>query len=135
MKYIKKFESLEKAKVLIPGQMYLFQINGTPVCYVGNNGAEFPILCLLLRDDNKKYYEFIDWVDRLEILDLYPLNISLEDYIIQNNIVKKTLESIKKYKFSSGPSGTDKKLTKNLYNKLMEDERIQIAINSEKYNL
>jgi len=140
MKYIKTYEILYKYKKgrpdLIPGNMYYHQPTNnmkSTVGYIGHNGSSYPLLCFIFNDDYPYFY-FIDWI---ESLDLEPMKVSIKDYIIQNDIILKTIKDIDKKVFSSGPdgNGTDEELIKKFKEDLLSDERISILIDSEKYNL
>jgi hypothetical protein len=133
MKYIKTYEILYKYKKgrpdLIPGNMY-YHLE-SPVGYIDHNGSSYPLLCFIFNDDYPYFY-FIDWIESLE---LKPMNVSIKDYIIQHDIILKTIKDIDKKVFSSGPDGTDEELIKKFKKDLLSDERISILIDSEKYNL
>jgi hypothetical protein len=150
MKYIKTYEILYGYKKgrhdLIPGNMYYHQTTNymkSPVGYIGHNGSSYPLLCFIFNDDYPYFY-FIDWI---ESLDLEPMKVSIKDYIIQNDIILKTIKDIDKKVFSSGcfllwlssggpdGNGTDEELIKKFKKDLLSDERISILIDSEKYNL
>lgn len=133
MKYIKTFENQNE---LIPYQMYrdTSRMDDPVVCYVGNNGTTYPLLCLLFQKNHRGNYHFIDWIEWVK-KGFKPMNIDIKDYIINNDIVSKTLKDIDKKDFSSGPSGIDKKLIKDLKKYLLSDDRIKIIHDVEKYNL
>ena len=146
MKYIKTYEMIQTSEQyqtktsilnvnfiegrpdLIPGYMYR-EGNANTVGYIGYNGTKYPLLCLIF---NENYRHFIDWIGGL---GFDSMNISIKDYIIQNNLIDETLIAIKKMKFSSGPSGTDNKLIKSFENQLLSDKDIQLHLAAKKYNL
>ena len=149
MKYIKTYE--DTYDILIPGNMYFSEETNTLVCYIGNNGKSYPLTFLIFGNGNDIYYLFIEWA---KWLNFKPLNITLKDYIIDNDLVNITLLSFKinlkytgynypvyKRSFSSGPNykGTSIKMIKELEKRLLEDEDIQYHKELEKskknYNL
>lgn len=146
MKYIKKYETLTEEEIinvfgsdsvgideLIPGYMYYDNHLKQDICFIVNNGTEWPLTCLLFRDD-KEYFDFIEWA---EWMKFKPLNITLKDYIIKNNIVGKTIKSFMKPKFSSGPAKKSKsiKTIKSITNMLLSDDDITVYLDAEKYKL
>jgi len=129
MKYIKTYEKSTKCpslgeKELIPGNMYLF--NNMHVGYIGHNGSSYPLLFFLFENGYRGNFQFIDWTENLRVLNLKSMNITIKDYIIQNNIVSKTLKDVEKKEFASGPAGNDKELIKKFKEDLLSDDRIKI---------
>ena len=120
---------------LVPYQMYMFYMSNYPVCYIGNNGSDFPRLCLLFRDGFHKCYEFIDWIDGIESSFDNSMNINVVDYIVKNNVLDKVLYAIDKRDFASGPAGTDRKLINNFKKYLLSENRIEMLVDAKKYNL
>ena len=140
MKYLKLFEKyteedLKKNRVerklpeLIPGQMYMH--HDTPVCFIGVNSNEnFPCTCLLFFDfASLLELEFIEWIYDIELI---PMNMTINDYIIENNIVLETLKAFEKPQFASGH---DRKVVKKFEKELLKDERIRIYKETSKYNV
>jgi len=131
MKYIKKFEY--NKLFLEPYQMYTYKPTNTPVCYIGNNGSKNPNLFLFFGryyDD----YEFNDYTEYTDY-DFIPMDISVEDYIFEKNIVDKIMNSIRKRDFITGPSGLDSKLIIYFKMHLLSDKRIEEIVYMNKYNL
>lgn len=134
MKHIKTFENINQSLKI--GMMYK-HLN-TPICYIGhNNDQAYPLLALTFYDNIYiKKYQFIEWVEWMENEDeLKPLNITIEDYIIKNNIIEKTLDAFKKPSFSSGGCKQSLEKIKRFKEKLENNEMINIALTSNKYNL
>lgn len=133
MKYIKLFES--NIYMLKPGYMYYHPDNDSNIGFIGyNEGSDFPLLCLLFREnmyrDNR--FDFIEWVRRLENKkDLPPLNMTIKDYIIENDIVKKTIESLE---FAKKNNAVDRKINL-IIDHLLGDSDIQVYMDAKKYNL
>ena len=131
MKYLKTFEVVMSSDNLIPGHMYKHE--NIDVCFVGNNGTGYPLTCLLFYTDTyNEYFDFIEWIERLNFKNL---NKTLKEYIIENEIVNKTLESFEAHEFSSGPSGTSLKMIKKMMNELLNDEEILLHKDAKTYNL
>ena len=136
MIYIKEDENTDDNMVgypnLIPGQMYME--DGTICCYIGNNNmSKYNLVFLLFHYDKTiDNYFFIEWVNWLKFT---PLNIDIKDYIIKNNVVLKTIESIKMHEFSGKENGNSLNLIKNIYNSLLDDIDISMFININKFNI
>jgi hypothetical protein len=143
MKHIKSFEGVEDLvshHELTPGFMYLHK--NEPVCFIGENlkSREYKTLCLVF----KKKFLFIEWVNWMNDLnELTPLDvnrpISLKEYIIDNNLVKKTIDAFKKPDFLDGNMQNSGKNIKNMLIQLLDDEELMILYDIEddvnKYNL
>jgi hypothetical protein len=136
-KYIKKYneENSKKNKKLVIGNIYYH--NNYPVCYLGHNGSDFPRLFLILREDHFRKFQFIDWIDSINVVE--KEKITINNYILKHNLVRKTIDSFKRKSWASGPADTDSKLIKDMFNNLMSDERIkkayELEIDTKKYNL
>lgn len=138
MKYIKQFESdyydsyTAKEGYLKPG--YMYRHLDSDVCYIGNVDHPYSLLCLIMR---KNDFEFIEWASWMENpKQLPPLNISLKDYIINNNLVLKTIEALENPKFSSGGNKPNSfKLIKQMKEDLLKDKIILSAIRANKAGL
>lgn len=136
MKYIKTFEDnkLIGYQDLIPGYMYkdATTVNETIVCFIGNNNTTYPLLCLIFNDNNQKNFYFIEWTKYMKFI---PLNIPINEYIIENSIVSKTMKSLKKHNFSGTPTGNSLKMILDLRSELLKDVNISVYIDSEKFNI
>jgi len=138
---IKKFESFETYyNYLKVGFMYKHYT--TPVCYIGRNTTEkYQTTCLLFQKDGSM--DFIEWVDWLNSEDeLPPLDkkkmITLKEYIIDKQIVGKTLKVFEQYrKKNYKPNSIE--IIEEMYEKLINDKDIMMAKDIEeniiKYNL
>jgi hypothetical protein len=132
---LKKYKTLSNVK---PG--YMYDYNGTIICFLGdtNSGSDFPKLCLIFSHKNvwNSDFYFIEWSPSV-IFNFIPLNKRLKEYIIENKIIKKTLESFEKHHFASGPDlkGDSLKIIKKFKEKLIKDPVINLEINIQKYNL
>jgi len=73
----------------------------------------YPLLCLLLRDTN---YKFIEWIGNNKILRLRPKNIDIFEYMKQNNNQQHIRKSLEKPKFSSGGSDSSLKMINKFKN-------------------
>lgn len=135
MKYIKLFES--NIYMLKPGYMYHFVASDSPVGFIGyNTGSDYPLLCLIFKENinRKSRFDFIEWVGRLENeKDLPPLNMTIKDYIIENDIVKKTIKSLEFAKEVKNDA-TNRKID-IILNHLLGDADIQVYMDVDKYNL
>jgi hypothetical protein len=149
MRHLKTYENLEASLIpimnssdqpnsysidLIPGQMY--SCDDIVFCYVGNTGREtFNNLCLLLNSTDKQgRFYLIEWCDWF-----YPKTIRLykdiKEYIIEKNLVEKTINSLIKISFSEIPTTKVRKMAYNLRDRLINDPDIKMRIDAEKYNL
>jgi hypothetical protein len=82
----------------------------------------------------KSRFDFIEWVGRLENeKDLPPLNMTIKDYIIENDIVKKTIKSLEFAKEVKNVA-TNRKID-IILNHLLGDADIQVYMDVDKYNL
>lgn len=117
---------------LTPGEMYIE--DETICCYIGNNNMPKYNLVFLLFNDNyaKENYYFIEWANWLKFT---PLNIEIKEYIIQNNLVLKTMKSLEKHNFSGTPTGISLKLVKEFNDSLLDNIDISMFININKFNI
>lgn len=90
MKYLRLYENIE-SKDLVLYQMYkCYEVVDETICFVGNIGSmNNPLLFIIF---NSGELTSVRWRDSLTFK---PLNISINDYIVENNVVVKTLEFIK----------------------------------------
>ncbi len=145
MKFIKKFESLS-IPTLIPNQMYLTNFNPkdpykTPVGYIENLETEnnyFTMTCILFNvnpDTNKiKPTHFVQYAKYLNNLENFiPMNKTIEEYIIENNITRKTVNL---FKFPIGLNSTSlaHNAIKKYYKKLINNEKIMNIYKIEQNN-
>jgi len=135
MKYMKIYEQFDyiTSDKLISGQMYMCHTvtEDTPICFVGNIGIMLPLLFIVFNEDRIIH---LKWLSSLKF---DPLNITIKEYIIKNNIVNKTLEFIGISTWLS--TRAEMKLFVELESKLLNDEDIMrhkdLELNAEKYNL
>jgi len=134
MKYLKSYE-IKNNKEPIIGMMY--DHFDTPVCYIGyNDNKEYPILALILTDDRNDKFYFIEWAGWMfDRNQLTPLNITIEDYIINNNLIIKTMNAFEHPTFSSGGCKKSKLKINEFEKRLLNNELIKLAIDTNKYNL
>ena len=137
MIYIKEDENTDDNMVgypnLIPGQMYIQ--DETICCYIGDNkNSKYNLVFLLFHDNRntKDFYYLIEWTNWLKFT---PLNINIKDYIIKNNLVLKTMKSLKKHEFSGIPNGISLKLIKKIYDSLSDNIDVSMFINLDKFNI
>jgi hypothetical protein len=129
MKYIKKYErkKIENPQI---GMMYLYE--NEPICYLGhNNKKEFPIVALIFYSKNLVFIEWINWVKD----EWKPMNMTIEDYIIDNKIIDDTLKAFDEPYFSSGGCNESLIKLKEIKNRLLDNDAIKIIYETEKYNL
>lgn len=129
MKYIKLFESEIK---LVPGYMYRYY--ATDVCFIGHNDDKegYNLTCFIIRKNTN--CGFIEWASFIED-DRYftPLNLTIEEYMIENNKVEKI---IKEFKDPLGHvNESSNRMIKILLNRILNNEEIKTRLEANKYNL
>ena len=132
MKHLKEFENLNN---MIPGMMYITNNTNKTIGYINNNrGKMFPLTTIVFKQEDEMFDNI--YLTEFTILSfLIPLNISIKDYIIKNNIITETLNLLKYYKHYNKLSIESKNLCYEFYENLLEDEDIQLIVNTNKYNL
>jgi hypothetical protein len=119
---------------LIPGEVYSY--GDTDFCYVGNTGRDpFNNLCLLLNNtDRQGRLYFIEW-NSWFYSEAIRLHKDIKEYIIEKNLVEKTIKSLMKVSFSEIPTTKVRKMAYNLRDRLINDPDIKMIIDANKYNL
>jgi len=138
MKHLKEFENLNN---MIPGMMYMTPKNtyfARTIGYVNkNDNLAFPITAIVFKTDDKRNSSIDNkiFITEYSKVDMIPLNISIKDYIIQNNIILETLDILKTYSNYKGLSKQTKEMCYKFYDELIEDDDINIILQTDKYNL
>jgi hypothetical protein len=137
MKHIKKYEDVNDniySIDLVPGQIY--SCDNIIFCYVGyTNRGPFNYLCLLLSNTDKfgRFY-FILW-NSWFFSKAIKLDKDIKEYIIEKDLVEKTINSLIKCAFSEEPTTKVRKKAYNLRDRLINDPDIKVRIDAKKYNI
>jgi len=126
MKYLKKFEKLETPVI---GNMY--QQLMTKKCYLGINKRKY---CFINFENSTEIYGIsyneIHHFQRYNI----DLNMTIEQYIIDNDIIYETFESIESW-LEHKYEDDFKPLLENIKERLLKNDEINMYMSAKKYNL
>lgn len=119
---------------MIPFKIYNYYNNNnnyTPAIFLGFNGVDYPSLCMLI---STNHANLTNWVYHI---DLKPIDKDMKDYIIDNKLIYDIFNCLKNKNFSSGSTteGINDILIERLKEYLLSDDRINIHMEMDKYNL